>query len=239
MIWVWIWLAWLGTFGLLNNFSLWLSSNFWTHFFQPIMFQRNLWWITRWRKNSLAYDCSSFHPNNFRDIISWEWCFVKNDSVRSCLIELQSFIQSKVDVDPIHHVLMFLPCFMHVLCMTRYTQIDHIKILVIFVHKINKQKEYGLSLAQTLTSKYESRTDDRMQIERTSDMIYVMEETVRMMTLSCKVGSMRLRPWRARRYKIVPNESVQYWCFSCFRLLLPCCSSTFRQTNDDNTQNDP
>ena len=26
--------------------------------------------------------------------------------------------------------------------------------------------------------------------------------------------------------------------FSCFLLLLPCCSSTFRQTNDDNTRND-
>ena len=34
------------------------------------------------------------------------------------------------------------------------------------------------------------------------------------MTLSCKVGSMKLRPewpWRTRRYKIVPDESVQYW----------------------------
>ena len=44
---------------------------------------------------------------------------MKNDSVRSCLIELQSFLQSKTDVDPIYRVLMFLPCFMHVLCMTR------------------------------------------------------------------------------------------------------------------------
>ena len=29
---------------------------------------------------------------------------MKNDSVRSCLIELQSLIQSKVDVDPIHRI---------------------------------------------------------------------------------------------------------------------------------------
>ena len=49
---------------------------------------------------------SSFHPNNFRNTISWE-CFVKNDSVRSCLIELQSFLQSKIDVDPMYRVLMF------------------------------------------------------------------------------------------------------------------------------------
>ena len=34
------------------------------------------------------------------------------------------------------------------------------------------------------------------------------------MTLSCKVGSIRLRPecpWRARRYKIAPEESAQDW----------------------------
>ena len=34
------------------------------------------------------------------------------------------------------------------------------------------------------------------------------------MTLSCNEGSIRLRPewpWRARRYKIIPEESVQYW----------------------------
>ena len=33
-------------------------------------------------------------------------------------------------------------------------------------------------------------------------------------TLSCNEGSIRLRPewpWRARRYTIVPEESVQYW----------------------------
>ena len=38
---------------------------------------------------------------------------MKNDSVRSCLIELQSFLQSKIDVDPKICVLMFLPCFVY------------------------------------------------------------------------------------------------------------------------------
>ena len=33
---------------------------------------------------------------------------MENDSVRSRLIELQSFLLSKFDVDPIHRVLMFL-----------------------------------------------------------------------------------------------------------------------------------
>ena len=35
-------------------------------------------------------------------------------------------------------------------------------------------------------------------------------------TLSCRVRSIKLRPewpWRARRYTIVPEESVQYWIF--------------------------
>ena len=38
------------------------------------------------------------------------------------------------------------------------------------------RKENCLSVAQTLTSRYEFRTDDRMQIDCTSDMIYVLEE---------------------------------------------------------------
>ena len=90
-----------------------------------------------------VYDFSSFHPNNFRDTISWE-CFMKNNGVRSCLIELQSFLLSKIDVYPIFCVLMSLPCFMHVLCMTRYTQVDRIRILMVFVHRIHRQKEYCL-----------------------------------------------------------------------------------------------
>ena len=57
-----------------------------------------------------VYDFSSFHPNIFRDTIGWE-CVAKDDGVRSRLIELQSFHQSKVDVDPVCRVLMFLPCY--------------------------------------------------------------------------------------------------------------------------------
>ena len=87
---------------------------------------------------------------------------MKNDSVRSSLIELQSFLHSKIDVDPIYCVLMSLPCFVHVLCMTRHTQVDRIRILVILVHGIHKQKEYCLSVAQILTSRYQSRIDGRM-----------------------------------------------------------------------------
>ena len=100
-------------------------------------------------------DFSSFHPNNFRDTISWE-CFVKNDSVRSCLIELQSFLQRKVDVDPIHRILMFLPCFVHVFCKTRRFQVDRVRILVFFVHGIHRREEYCLPVAQILSFWYQS-----------------------------------------------------------------------------------
>ena len=104
---------------------------------------------------------------------------MKNDSVRSSLIELQSFLQSKIDVNPTNRVLVFLPCFMHVLCMTLLIQVDRLRILVIFVHGIHKQKEYCLSVVQILTTRYQSRIDDGMQKDCTSDMINVLEEVAR------------------------------------------------------------
>ena len=81
---------------------------------------------------------------------------MKNDGVRSRLIELQSFLLSKFDVDPIHRVLMFLPRFIHVLCKTQCSQVDRVKIFVFLDHKIHKQKEYFLSIAKILTSRYQS-----------------------------------------------------------------------------------
>ena len=71
---------------------------------------------------------------------------------------------------------MFLPCFVHVLCMTRCIQVNRVRILVILVHRIHRQKEYCLSVAHPLTSTHQSKADDRMQINCTSDMIFVMEE---------------------------------------------------------------
>ena len=67
--------------------------------FHPVMFQGNLWRRTRWRIYFLVYDFSSSHPiQAFGIQISWE-CIVKDDDVRSCLIELQFFLLSKIDVD--------------------------------------------------------------------------------------------------------------------------------------------
>ena len=170
--------GWLNFFGLLNNLSLWSLSNFWTQFLHPIMFHGNIWRKSRWRKYFHVYDFSSFHPNNFRDTISWE-CFVKNDSVRSCLKEQQSFLLSKFDVDPIHSVLMFLPCFMHELCKTRCSQVDCLRILVFLIHRTHRKKEYCLSVAQILSSESQSWIGDVMYIDCTSDMMNVLEETVR------------------------------------------------------------
>ena len=42
-----------------------------------------------------------------------------------------------------------------------------------------RQEEYCLSVAQILTSKYLSRVDDRMKIERTSNMVNMLEEVAR------------------------------------------------------------
>ena len=51
-----------------------------------------------------------------------------------------------------------------------------------------------LSVAQTLTSKYQSRTNDRTQIDCTSDMICVLEDVARNNDIVLYEGSMRLRP---------------------------------------------
>ena len=44
-------------------------------------------------------DFSNFLSNNFRNTTSWK-CFLKNDCIRSSLIECQSFLKSKIHVDP-------------------------------------------------------------------------------------------------------------------------------------------
>ena len=73
--------------------SLHFLQHFWAQFFHPVIFTRNLRRKSRWRIYFLVNDCSSFQPNNFREKISWE-CFVKDDCVRSYLIELKSFLLS-------------------------------------------------------------------------------------------------------------------------------------------------
>ena len=46
---------------------------------------------------------------------------------------------------------------------------------MIFVSWINGQEEYCLSSARILTSRYQSIVDNRVKIERTSNVVDVME----------------------------------------------------------------
>ena len=144
-----------------HNLSIWSLSNFWTQFLNPLMFQGDLGRRPRWRKNFLEYDFSSSHHDILRDTISWE-CVVKDDFVRPCLIELKSFLLSKFYVDPIHRVFMFLPLFLLVPCKTRCFQVNFVRISVFFVHRIHRRKEYRLSFAQVLSSRYQSWICDGM-----------------------------------------------------------------------------
>ena len=141
--WIRVWLGWL------NDFCL--SSNFWSQFLHPIMSQGNLWRRTRWFIYFFVYDFSSFHPNNFRDTISWE-CVVKMMTFDRVWWNFNSFFWEKFDIDPIHSVLIFLPCFMHVPYKTRCSQIDRLRILVFLIHRINGQKNTGCRLLKFCSS---------------------------------------------------------------------------------------
>ena len=50
-------------------------------------------------------------------------------------------------------------------------------IFMIFVSWINGQEEYCLSSARILTSRYQSIVDNRVKIERTSNVVDVMEQS--------------------------------------------------------------
>ena len=104
-------------------FFLWVSFGFFLGFFLgPIHF--------------LVFGFLRFHHNCFRDTISWE-CIVEDDCVRSCLMELQSFSLSKLNVDPVHRILVHFPlltCKMQDVVWSYW-------ILMILMHGIHGCKE--------------------------------------------------------------------------------------------------
>ena len=105
----------------------------------------------------LVCDFSRFHHNNFRDTISWE-CIVKDDCITSCLIEFESFTLSKLQVDPIHRVLVFFfsfsACTMQDVVWSNQVLV---RIFVFLVHGIHSREDYCLSfLAWILSSRYQS-----------------------------------------------------------------------------------
>ena len=96
-------------------------------------------------KTFLVCDFSRFHHNNFRDTISWER-IVKDDCITSCLLELQTFPMSKLNIDPIHRVIVPFPRFRLAPCKTWFGHVKLIWIFVILVHRIHSRKEYCMSV---------------------------------------------------------------------------------------------
>ena len=112
--------------------------------------------------NTFSYMTSPvFHPNNFRNTISRE-CFVNNDSFRSSLIELQSFLQSNIDVYP----KTVLWCFFHALCMCCAWRVEYKSIVPGSLWFLSMgstgRKNTVCLLLKFLTSRYQSRIDDGM-----------------------------------------------------------------------------
>ena len=70
---------------------------------------------------------------------------------------------------------MPLPCTVHVSRSTWYREVNMFRIFMICVSWINGQEEYCLSSAQILTSRYQSIVDNRVKIERASNVVDVME----------------------------------------------------------------
>ena len=202
-------LSWSGIgFGWVNweffNCCTTCPSGRWATFgpnsFHPVMFQGDLGRRPRWRIYFLVHDFSSFHPNNFRNRISRE-CFVNNDNVRSSLIELQSFLQSKIW------------CLPNILC----SDVSSMLYACIVHDAVNTSRSYEDPYgfcpwdpqAERILSVCWSKFDLQVSIPNwwwnvnwlhmRHDKMY-WKKLLGMTTLSCKVGSMRLRlewPWRA------------------------------------------
>ena len=101
--------------------------------------------------------------------------FLKDDCLRSCLIECQSFSDCKINIDPKYRVLMPFPCTVHVFRETWYREVNILRVSVTFISWINRQEEYRLSVAQILTSWYQSIVVNRMKIECASNVANVRE----------------------------------------------------------------
>ena len=139
-----------------------------------IVFQRDLrWWTTRQVLFFIQF-LSIFQSFSSYNAMGWK-CSLKNDGIRSRLIELQSFSDRKINVNPKYTVLMSLPCILQVSRSTWYRVVDILWIFVTCISWINKQEECCLSSAQILTSKYQSIVNNRVKIDCAPNMINVRE----------------------------------------------------------------
>ena len=85
-----------------------------------VMFQGDLERKPRWHENFLVYDFSSLQSHNFWNTISWK-CSLKDDCIRSSLMECPSLLNRKININPKYRVLMFHPSIVEVLCSTWFT----------------------------------------------------------------------------------------------------------------------
>ena len=141
MIWAWIYLVWLGTFGLLNNLSLWSLSNFWTQFFLTShVSKRSLEeaevthilsriWLLQFPSEQLS-------EYNKLGVFREEWQRSIVFDRTSILSSEQGWCRPNTPYPDVSSVLY--GC----MCKTRCIQIDRIKIPMVLVHGIHKQKEY-------------------------------------------------------------------------------------------------
>ena len=178
------WLGWLGrtkmkcfSKWLLNEFPNWSMFNCRTLIFSFTPIERScfkeIFGGGRGDKYCLSYNFSPFlNLSAFTNTICWK-CSLKDNCVRSCLIEVQSFSDSKINIDPKYRILMSLPCILQVSCETWYRVVDILWIFVVFFSWINKQEEHRLSSAQILTSRYQSIAYIWRKIEIASHMVSV------------------------------------------------------------------
>ena len=91
--------------------------------------QRDLRWWTRRQILPFIQFFSTFQSFSSHNTICWK-CPLKNNCVRSCLIELQSFFDdSKINIDPKYRVLMPFPGVLQISGMTRYRVVNILWIL--------------------------------------------------------------------------------------------------------------
>ena len=117
---------------------------------------------------------------------------------------------------------MFLPCAMQVLCTAWYIQVNLFKIVVPFISGVNRQKEYRLSLAWILTSRYQSIVDDRMKIKCTSYMVNMLEESALNYHVVLQWRIKKVASWMSLKSSEINNYS---WNISAV-LISPFCSSS-------------
>ena len=195
---------------------------------------------SRWRIYFLVLDFTSFNHDSFRDTISWE-CVVKDDCVRSGLIELKSFLLSKFYVDPIHRVLMSLPLFLLVPCKTRCFQVNFVRISVFFVHRIHRRKKYRLSFPQIWSTPvsilnlwwsvncWHIRCDTCTR-RNCSELKHCL---VRKDQWDCVLND--LEELGDKEFLVLMDQ-YNIEIFSCCLCLLPSCSSIHHQTNIESAQ---